>query len=73
MPWPRSSAAEIIRSILDVSEAERYEISQVVIEILPLPSVKLVVAPTDAPMSQDTTSILRAIERLGDRMSEMSQ
>jgi phosphate transport system substrate-binding protein len=64
---------KIVRSILDVSEGEGYEISQVVIEILPLPSVKLVVSPTDAPISQETTSILRAIERLGDRMSEMPQ
>jgi phosphate transport system substrate-binding protein len=64
---------KIVRSILDVSEDEGYEISQVVIEILPLPSVKLVVSPTDAPISQETTSILRAIERLSDRLSEISQ
>jgi hypothetical protein len=64
---------KIVRSILDVSESGNYEISQVQIEFLPLPSVKLIVSPTDAPISQETTSILRAIERLGDRISEMSQ
>ena len=64
---------EIVRSILDVSEGSNYEISQVQIEFLPLPSVKLIVSPMDAPISQETTSILRAIERLGDRISEMSQ
>ncbi len=64
---------KIVRSVLDVSEADTYEISQVVIELLPLPSFKLVVTPKDAPMSQDTTSILRAIERLGNRVNEMTQ
>jgi phosphate transport system substrate-binding protein len=64
---------KIVRSVLDVSEADNYEISQVVIELLPLPSFKLVVTPKDAPMSQDTTSILRAIERLGNRVNEMTQ
>lgn len=64
---------KIVRSVLDVSEADNYEISQVVIELLPLPSFKLVVTPKDAPMSQDTTSILRAIERLGNRVTEMTQ
>jgi hypothetical protein len=64
---------KIVRSVLDVNEVNGYEISQVIIELLPLPSFKLVVAPTDAPVSQDTTSILRAIERLNDRVSEMSQ
>jgi hypothetical protein len=63
----------IVRSVLDVSEADNYEISQVVIELLPLPSFKLVVTPKDAPMSQDTTSILRAIERLSNRVNEMTQ
>lgn len=64
---------KIVRSVLDVSEANNYEISQVVIELLPLPSFKLVVTPKDAPISQDTTSILRAIERLGNRVNEMTQ
>ncbi len=64
---------KIVRSILDVSESGEYEISQVQIEFLPLPSFKLIVSPKDAPMSQDTTSILRAVERLSDRVSEMSQ
>jgi hypothetical protein len=63
----------IVRSVLDVSETAGYEISRVEIEILPLPSVKLVMAPSDAPISMETTSILRAIERLNDRVSEMSQ
>jgi phosphate transport system substrate-binding protein len=64
---------QIVRAVLDVSEAEGYEISKVEIEIVPLPSVKLVVAPTDAPISFETTTILRAIEQLSDRVSGLSR
>ena len=63
----------IVRSVLDVSETAGYEISRVEIEILPLPSVKLVMAPSDPPMSIETTLLLRAIERLNERVSELSQ
>jgi phosphate transport system substrate-binding protein len=64
---------QIVRSILEVSEAEEYEIEKVVIEILPLPSVKLSVAPTDAPLGYETTTILRAIEQLRDRVTALSR
>jgi phosphate transport system substrate-binding protein len=64
---------QIVRTVLDVSEAEGYEISKVEIEIVPLPSVKLIVAPTDAPISFETTTILRAIEQLSERVSGRSR
>jgi phosphate transport system substrate-binding protein len=73
-PGPLASMQrKIVRSVLDVSEGGTYELSQVQIELLPLPSFKFVVTPKDAPVSEDTMSILRAIERLGNRVSEMSQ
>jgi len=37
---------KIVHSVLEVSEAEGYDISQVDIELLPLPSMKLVLKPT---------------------------
>jgi phosphate transport system substrate-binding protein len=64
---------QIVRAVLEVSETEGYEINKVEIEIVPLPSVKLIVAPTDAPISIETTMILRAIEQLNDRVSAMSR
>ena len=64
---------QIVRTVLEVSETEGYEISKVEIEIVPLPSVKLIVAPTDAPISIETTTILRAIEQLSDRVSGLSR
>ena len=63
----------VVSSVLDVSEANGYEINKVEIEILPLPSVKLIVAPSDGPVSPETTSILRAIERLNERINELGQ
>lgn len=68
-----SMQRRIVRSVLDVSEGGTYELSQVQIELLPLPSFKLVLTPKDAPVSEDTSSILQAIERLGNRVSEMSR
>jgi hypothetical protein len=35
--------------------------------------IKLIVAPTDAPSSIETTMILRAIEQLNDRVSGLSR
>jgi phosphate transport system substrate-binding protein len=64
---------QIVRTVLEVSESEGYEINKVEIEIVPLPSVKLIVAPTDAPISIETTMILRAIEQLNDRVSGLSR
>jgi len=45
---------KIVRSVLEVSEAEGYDINQVDIELLPLPSVRLVLKPTPGAASQTT-------------------
>jgi hypothetical protein len=59
---------QIVRAVLEVSETDGYEINKVEIEILPLPGVKLIVAPTDVPISIEMTMILRAIEQLNDQI-----
>ena len=63
----------IVRSVLDVTETEGYEISRVEVELIPLPSVKLIVSPTDTQVSPDTASILRSVERLNNRLTELTQ
>jgi hypothetical protein len=63
----------VVSSVLDVIEANGYEINKVEIEILPLPSVKLIVAPSDGPVSPETTSILHALEQLNNRITELQQ
>jgi phosphate transport system substrate-binding protein len=64
---------QIVRSVLDVSEANGYQFSRVQIELLPLPSVQLFVSPADAPINSETSLLLHAIERLEERQSEMSR
>ncbi len=63
----------IVRSVLDVTETQGYEISRVEVELIPLPSVKLIVSPTDTQVTPDTATILRSIERLNNRMTELTQ
>ena len=62
----------IVRAVLDVSEAAEFEISRVEIEFVPLPSAKLIISPSEPPISMETAAILRAIERLKDRISELA-
>jgi phosphate transport system substrate-binding protein len=63
----------IVRTILDVSETAGYEIGKVEIEFVPLPSVKLEMEPKDPPISADTSIIMRSLERLNERVIELSR
>jgi phosphate transport system substrate-binding protein len=64
----------IVRSVLDVSEVAGYDISKVEIEIVPLPQVRLFAEPKDGgPKNNDTATILREIERLNERMNEVTR
>jgi phosphate transport system substrate-binding protein len=66
-----SAQRAIIRSILDLSETYGYEMSKVEIEFVPLPSAKFVMEPEDAPIGLESSLILRSIERLSNRLSEL--
>ena len=68
-----SAQRGIIRSILDISETAGYEMSKIEIEFVPLPSAKFTMEPEDAPMSLETSAILRSIERLNGRISELTR
>ena len=63
----------IVRSILEVSETAGFEISKVEIEFVPLPSVKLVMETKEPPVSVETSSILRQIEKLNERIQELAR
>ena len=60
----------IVRTIIDMSARKGYDVSSVEIDLLPLPSVKLVVTPSGGGLSAETTTIIRAIERTQDRTAE---
>ena len=61
----------IVRTIIDVSSTEGYEVSKVDIDLFPLPSVKLVVTPAAVVMGPETTLLMRAIDHLNDHMNEL--
>lgn len=59
----------LIQAIVEISESDGYQVSKVDVTLLPLPSVKLSITPRGAGGS-DTTAVLRAIERLEERLPE---
>ena len=59
----------LIRAIVEISESDGYQVSKVEVTLLPLPSVKLSITPSGGGGS-DTATVLRAIERLEERLSE---
>ena len=60
----------IVQTIMDVNSTKGYQVGKVEIDLFPLPSVTLTVTPVNSPLSEDATTILRAIERVQDRISE---
>jgi hypothetical protein len=66
-PWPMAALRRaIVRSVLEASELGEYSVSKVEVELLPLPKVKLVIEPVDAPLGADASRLMHAIDRLGD-------
>jgi phosphate transport system substrate-binding protein len=61
----------IVRTVLDLSETAGYEISKVDIEFFPLPSAKLIVSSTDAPISIEAAAIRHAIDLLNERVADL--
>lgn len=59
----------LIQAIVEISESDGYQVSKVDVRLLPLPSVKLSITPRGAGGS-DTAVVLRAIERLEERLPE---
>jgi hypothetical protein len=43
-------------------------VEKVEVDLFPLPKVKLVMTPTDAPLGVEASRIMRAIERLNQRV-----
>jgi phosphate transport system substrate-binding protein len=63
----------IVRTIIDVSSTDGYAVSKVDISLFPLPGVRLVVTPGDAALSSEATTLMRAIERVQDRITETAR
>jgi hypothetical protein len=62
----------IVRGILDASELGTFAVEKVEVDLFPLPKVKFVLAPIDAPLGLEASRIMRAIDRLNARVQSMS-
>jgi hypothetical protein len=62
----------IVRGIVDASEIGGFSVDKVEVSLLPLPRVKLVMTPTDAPLGIEASRIMRAIERLNQRVQTIA-
>ncbi|MGX9966530.1 hypothetical protein ACVFYP_24615 [Roseomonas sp. F4] len=62
----------IVRGILDATEIGGFTVDKVDVDLFPLPRVKFVLTPTDAPLGIEASRILRAIDRLNARVQGMS-
>lgn len=60
----------LIQAIIDISESDGFQVSKVDVTLLPLPKVDLTISPKGSGGS-DTTAVLRAIERLQERLPEV--
>lgn len=58
----------VVRAVLDASEIGGFSVEKVEIDIFPLPRVKLVLTPADAPVGIEAARILRAIDRLNQSL-----
>ena len=62
----------IVRGILDATEIGGFSVDKVEVDLFPLPKVKFVLTPTDAPLGIEASRILRAIDRLNMRVQGMA-
>ncbi len=62
----------IVHAVLEASDLGGLAIDKVEIDFLPLPRVKFVLAPADAPLGLDAARIMRAVDQLNRRMQLQS-
>lgn len=58
----------VVRAVLDASEIGGFSVEKVEIDLFPLPKVKFVLTPADAPVGIEAARILRAIDRLNQNL-----
>lgn len=58
----------VVRAVLDAGEIGGFSVDKVEIDLFPLPKLKFVLSPADAPVGIDAARILRSIDRLNQRL-----
>ncbi|BBK31004.1 hypothetical protein EDC65_1557 [Stella humosa] len=61
----------IVRSVVEAADIGGYSVDKVAVDIFPLPKVKFVLTPADAPLSLDAARIMRAIDGLNRKLEQM--
>ena len=66
-----SMQRSIVRSILEAGELGGFTVEKVEVNLFPLPRVKFQLAPLDAPLGLEASRIMRAIDRLNQRLGTL--
>ena len=61
---------QIIRTLIEASDFEDTRIAEVILSILPLPSVTFKMEPTEAPLGEEHDAIFRVVQELRHQMRE---
>jgi hypothetical protein len=59
----------IVSAVLDVQEMKTYTLEKVQVDFLPVPKVKFIAVPADAPLSDEGSRIMQAIDRLNNSLA----
>lgn len=59
----------IVSAVLDVQEMKSYTLEKVQVDFLPMPKVKFIAVPADAPLSDEGSRIMQAIDRLNNNLA----
>ena len=59
----------IVSAVLDVQEMKTYTLEKVQVDFLPMPKVKFIAVPANAPLSDEGSRIMQAIERLNGALA----
>lgn len=60
----------IVAGIIEANEIQGFGVEKLTVTLLPFPYVKFSLVPVDAPVGQEASRILRAIERLNQRLQQ---
>lgn len=60
----------IVQGIIEANEIQGFGVEKLTVTLLPFPYVKFELVPVDAPVGQEASRILRAIERLNQRLQQ---
>jgi hypothetical protein len=62
----------IVAAILEADEIQGFGVEKLVVTLLPIPSVRFTLAPVDAPLGPEATHLMRAMDRLNQRLLQLT-